>query len=271
MKFSGMTFNMPFSTWRLTCKSFSIHWTSGIGHGPLPLLKAFCFWPGIKVKSVKTKIWPWVNHKYYVTAWKGRADFMNIVLLWFLVFHNKKHNISLVFISDIRHRWNIAFMLHEMWSHHRGSAGHAGENQFTNRSCPICVISLQYLHYKQVFISDDMKGLTLGKSLCRAHSYLINQGHGQKELVQYFMCIILIPAFTLTQLQKTANLVVKSLGGPPSFCLLYCHYPWMPSKTLIHTNIFFERLQRPHLFPLLTPTSSYLRCYATSNSQRDCL
>lgn len=122
-----MTFNMPFSTWRSTRKSFSIHWTRGIGQGPLPLSKAFSFWPGIKVKSVKTKIWPWVNHKYYITVWKGRADFMNIVLLWFLVFHNKKHNISLVFISDIRHRWNIAFMLHEIWSHPRGSAGHQGE------------------------------------------------------------------------------------------------------------------------------------------------
>lgn len=61
------------------------------------------------------------------------------------------------------------------------------------------------------------------------------------------MCILLIPALTLTKLQKTANQVVKTLSGPWSFCLLYCHYPWIVSKTLIHP-IFWERLQRPRLF-----------------------
>lgn len=158
---------MPFSTWRLSRKVFSV---LGVDCGQLPSLEAFCFWQWIKVKSVKTKIWPQVYHKYYITARKKEEQNL---LTWFTcdsgVFIIKRTIFLwvLLVLSDTGGIWVL--MKHEIWSHHRGSAGFKG-NHFTNWTCPIHVISLQVLHSKQLFISDDMKGMSTGKSLCKAHS-----------------------------------------------------------------------------------------------------
>lgn len=79
------------------------------------------------------------------------------------------------------------------------------------------------------------------------------------------MCIILIPAFTLTKLQKTANLVVKTLSGPACFTATILEY--CPKHS--YTQIYSVKGCRGHIFfPVLIPTSSYLRCYTTWDSDR---